>query len=86
MRAAMANDPNLPLRRRIALIVLAIAILATLICLRVAYEARIREQHAYLAGLPNRSLVSFAAPSVKVTMKRLSYSESAIDGASAMPS
>lgn len=86
MRAATTTDPTFPLRRRIAAIVAAIALLASVFCLRVAYEARMREQHAYRATAPYRSRVSFAAPSVNVTMKRSSNSVSAMDGASAIPS
>ena len=86
MRAATTNDPTLPLRRRIALIAALIALLASAFCLRVAYEARTREQHAYRAAAPYRSRISFAAPSVTVTMKRSSNCVSAMDGASAMPS
>jgi hypothetical protein len=86
MRPVQTADPTLPLRRRIAAIVAVIALLASAVCLRVAYEARVREQHAYRAAAPYRSRVSFAAPSVNETMKRLSYSVSAMDGASATPS
>lgn len=90
MRAATTTDPTLPLRRRIAMIAAFIALLASAICLRVAYEARMREQHAYRAAAPYRSRISFAAPSVappfSVTTKRSSNCVSAMDGASAMPS
>lgn len=86
MRAATTTDPTLPLRRRIAAAVAVIALLASAVCLRVAYEARMREQHVYRAAAPYRSRVSFAAPSVNETTKRLSNSVSAMDGASAIPS
>jgi ferric-dicitrate binding protein FerR (iron transport regulator) len=86
MRAATLTDPTFPLRRRLATVVALVALLASAVCLRVAYEARMREQHVYRAAAPYRSRVSFAAPSVNVTMKRLSYSVSAMDGASAIPS
>lgn len=90
MRAATTNDPTLPLRRRIAMIAALIALLASAFCLRVAYEARTREQHAYRAAAPYRSRISFAAPSIapspSTTMKRSSNCVSAMDGASAIPS
>jgi hypothetical protein len=83
---AAATDPRFPLRQRIAVIVAILALMASVLCLCIAMEARARERSAYLAGEPYRSRISLAGPSPTVQMKRSSYSLSAIAGGFAIPS
>jgi hypothetical protein len=83
---ATTVDPRLPLRQRIAVIVAILALLASVVCLRMAVQARARERSAHLAGAPYLSRISLAGPSPTVQMNRSSYSVSAIVGGFAIPS
>ena len=84
--SAPAIDPRLPLRQRIAVIVAILALLASVVCLRMALQARARERSAHLAGAPYLSRISLAGPSPTVQMNKSSYCVSLIAGGLAIPS
>jgi hypothetical protein len=80
-----ALDEALTIRRRIAVAVMTLAVLASAFCLRLATVARAHE-HAYGVAMPYRSRTSVADPSRTTQTNRLSNSESGIVFASAIPS